>query len=93
MMKNGVLDFLLAALPWIVVGLSLAIFFANSTERKENQDNYRTEGMCVGMCLGTALGAAFGRNTGLGISMGMLLGLVIGSCIRKEASGEDSDKG
>lgn len=91
-MKDGMMDFLLAALPWIVMGLSLAIFFANGGGKKEKQDTYGTEGMCIGMCLGTALGAVFGYNTGLGISMGMLLGLAVGSSIRKEEADEGADK-
>ena len=85
-MKN-VMDFLSAALPWISIGLLLAIFFARSARKKkdtEKKENYATEGMALGMCFGTAIGTSLGNNTGIGLSLGMLAGLVIGSCIEKK---------
>ena len=91
----AVLDFLRAALPWIGIGLFLAVFFARSAKRKkdeEQKDDYGTEGMCLGMCFGTAIGVALGNHIGLGISLGMLIGLAIGICIKKENCGEDNDE-
>lgn len=90
---EAVLDFLRAALPWIAVGLLLAVFFTKNAgkEKKEEQpDNYGTTGMCLGMCFGTAIGTALGNNTGIGISLGMLMGLAIGTSIKKES--QDNDK-
>lgn len=94
MMKN-VIDFTLAALPWLCMGLLLAIFFAKSARKKKDETNsdkekesYISEGMSIGMCLGVALGASFG-NVGLGISLGMLLGLAVGSCVEKKENGKD----
>lgn len=81
------LDFIRAATPWVLIGLSLAVFFAGNANRKPDKKprgNFGSVGMCIGMCIGTALGSALWNNTGLGISMGMLVGLVIGSCIKKE---------
>lgn len=88
------MDFLSAALPWLCMGLLLAIFFAKSAQKKNDEkesrakkkDNYSLEGMCFGICLGVALGASIGNNTGIGLSFGMLLGLVIGSCIEKKGN-------
>lgn len=88
-------DFIRAALPWIAIGLLLAVFLARSVKGKKQEEqigDYGTEGMCLGMCLGTAIGASLGNNTGLGISLGMLIGLAIGTCIKKEDRGEDDDK-
>ena len=88
---KDVFDFLRAALPWIAVGLLLAVFIARGAEKqkkKEQTDDYGTEGMCLGMCLGTAIGTTIGNNTGIGISLGMLIGLVIGSHIKKEGPGD-----
>ena len=87
-------DFLRAALPWVAMGLLLAVFAARSAgKKKEKQDdNYGTEGMCLGMCFGTAIGTAIDNNTGIGITLGMLLGLAIGSCIKKEGKSEDREK-
>ena len=92
-MMEDIIAFLRAALPWIAVGLLLAVFFAKHAgkEKKEEQsDNYGTTGMCLGMCFGTAIGTALGNNTGIGISLGMLLGLAVGSSIKKES--QDNDK-
>ena len=92
---EAVFDFLRAALPWIVVGLLLAVFIARGakkTKKEEQTGDYGTEGMCVGMCLGTAIGTSLGNNTGIGVSLGMLIGLAIGTSIKKEDSGENNDK-
>ena len=83
----AVLDFIRAALPWIGIGLFLAVFFARSAKRKkdeEQKDDYGTTGMCLGMCFGTAIGTALGNNTGIGISLGMLIGLAVGTSIQKK---------
>ena len=55
---ENVFDFLRAALPWIVMGLLLAVFAARSAGRKKKEkeiDNYGIEGMCLGMCFGMAV--------------------------------------
>ncbi len=85
---NGFRDFALAALPWVAIGLALAIFLARGAAgqkdgKKPQTADWGTEGMCLGMCLGTALSSALGSDTGSGISLGMLIGLALGSCIRK----------
>ena len=76
-------EFLMAALPWICIGIAIALFAANHAAVKKAKDsdeefgNYMTEGMCLGMCVGTALG-------GNGLIYGMLLGLVVGMLIKKD---------
>ena len=90
-MKN-VLDFLSAALPWVCIGLLLAIFFARSARKKKGNkknENYGTEGMALGMCFGTAIGTSLGNNTGIGLTLGMLAGLLIGSCIVKKENDDE----
>ena len=85
-------DFIHAALPWIAIGLLLAVFFARHAGKKKKEDkgdDYGTEGMCLGMCMGSALGASGVVDIGLGMSLGMLIGLVIGTFVKKE---EDNDK-
>ena len=85
-------DFLSAALPWICIGLLLAIFFARSSNKKKDskrKEDYGTEGMALGMCFGTAIATSLGNNTGIGISLGMLLGLAVGSAIEKKENGND----
>lgn len=85
---ESVIEFIKAALPWVAMGLLLAILAARSIGKKkkskEQDTDYGMEGMCLGMCFGTAIGASIGNNTGIGISLGMLIGLAIGSCFHKE---------
>lgn len=91
-MMEDVFDFLRAALPWVAMGLLLAVLFARSAgkeKKEETPDNYGTTGMCLGMCFGTAIGVALGNHIGLGISLGMLIGLAVGSGIKKEEQGDD----
>ena len=88
-MKN-VTDFLSAALPWIIIGLTLAVFFVKADKRKksdedEREEDYGTEGMCIGMCIGAAIDVHYG------LSLGMLLGYAIGSCIKKDKKEDDDD--
>ena len=92
-MKN-VLDFISAALPWISMGLLLAIFFAQNAHKgkKKEKDNYSTEGLAFGMCFGTAIGTSLGNNTGIGLSLGMLAGLAIGSAIEKEKNDDEENQ-
>ena len=86
-----------AALPWVAMGLLIAVFCARGAGKKksgkeEKTENYGTEGMCLGMCFGTAIGTALGNNTGLGISLGMLIGLAVGSAIEKKARDDSDDQ-
>lgn len=89
-----IFDFIQAALPWVAMGLLLAVFFARNALKKKDdkRDNYATEGMCLGMCFGVAIGSSFGNNTGIGISLGMLIGLAIGTCFKKEGDDTDEDE-
>ena len=76
-------EFMMAALPWICIGIAIALFAANhgaakkAKENDENYSNYMTEGMCLGVGVGTALG-------GNGLVYGMLIGLVVGMLIKKD---------
>ena len=74
-------DFILAALPFVVIGICLAIICANGKKFKQT---YCSEGMALGMCFGTAISTALHINIGLGISIGMLIGEAIGICKEKK---------
>lgn len=80
-------DFILAALPWVTVGICLAVLFADrarqSKKRKsdeEHEDNYLSEGMCIGMCMGVAVNAQYG------MCIGMLIGMVFGMFVKKKGN-------
>lgn len=76
-------EFILAALPWVIMGISVAVLVVNRKKTQGTVDTYITEGMCLGMCAGTVLGSMDVFNMGLGISLGMLVGEAIGYCIKK----------
>ena len=90
---SAVMEFLRAALPWIAMGLLLAVFAARGARSKkyDKAADFGTEGMCLGMCFGTAIGTTLGNNTGIGIMLGMLLGLAIGSGIRKKVRDDEHE--
>ena len=89
-MKNFA-DFMSAALPWIAMGLLLAIFFARAAHVKKKED-HASEGMALGMCFGIAIGTALHINVGLGLMAGMVLGLLVGSGIEKERLSESGEE-
>lgn len=74
-------DFILAALPFVIIGLCLAVIFANY---KKEKSTHCSEGMCIGMCFGVAISSILKINIGLGISLGMLIGEAVGMLIEKK---------
>ncbi|MCQ2442102.1 MAG: hypothetical protein MJ077_03085 [Oscillospiraceae bacterium] len=84
---KSMFDFFHAALPWIAMGVLLAVFAVRSASKKKKDekelDDYGSEGMSIGMCFGVALGSSTSLDLGLGLSLGMLIGLAVGSSIKK----------
>lgn len=74
-------DFIFAALPFIIIGICLAIIFANCNNKEKV---YLSEGLAIGMCFGVAVASALHINLGLGISIGMLIGEAIGISVEKK---------
>ena len=68
-------DFVMSALPFVVIGICLAVIAANY---KNGKSTYCSEGMSIGMCFGVAISISLNINMGLGISLGMLIGETIG---------------
>lgn len=68
-------DFIFAALPFVIIGICVAIICSKFKEKKKT---YCSEGMAIGMCFGVAFSTIFHINLGLGISIGMLIGEAIG---------------
>lgn len=74
--------FMLAAMPWVCVGLSLALTAVRQARgKKDVQNSYLVECLCLGVCLGVIWG-------GDGMCYGMLLGTALGCCIPKEKQNE-----
>ncbi len=80
------MDFIKAALPFVIIGVCLAIIFAHYRKkgREEKEENYLVEGMCLGMCLGVALSSSLHMDMGIGISLGMLIGETAGLLTKKK---------
>ena len=74
-------EFIMACLPFVIMGLSIAIIAANS---KKNKNNYLVEGMIFGISLGIIISSSLNYNLGLALSLGMLIGEMIGSFIKKK---------
>lgn len=83
-------EFLLAAVPWIITGLCVAILAVQMSRKRskgkdgEKKENFMVEGMCIGMCIGMCCEASLGFTPGTGLCVGMLVGEVIGMMIPKE---------
>lgn len=91
---DQVYEFMSAALPWVSMGILLAVFLAKAASRKKDGDrkeNYGSEGMALGMSLGVALGTALHVNIGIAMVVGMLLGLLLGSGFEKKDDGNGKD--
>ena len=51
-------DFILASLPWIIIGISVAIIIVNNNKlktKKTSKETYISEGLCLRMSLGVLL--------------------------------------
>ena len=79
-------DFMMAAVPLVVVGIALAVFFtgrAGKKKKQEKESGYEAEEMSLGMCFGAAVGDIFPEYIGVTLSVGMLIGLLVGMCVKK----------
>ena len=81
-MKN----FITAALPWVMMGLALAVLAVSYAREKKEDQKKRNELQLGGMALGMLLGVALGttgllESHALGISLGALWGLAIGTAL------------
>ena len=79
-------DFIMAAVPLVVVGIALAVFFtgrAGKKKKQEKESGYEAERMSLGMCFGAAVGAIFPEYIGVTLSAGMLIGLLVGMYVKK----------
>lgn len=77
-------DFIFAALPFVIVGICMAVIFVNNHAEDDGMKSYLTEGMCMGMCLGVAFSGVLHISMGLSASIGMLIGETIGMMIKKK---------
>ena len=89
-------DFLLAALPWVLCGIAVAIICAGLGREKANEEKKALEQrMALGLALGLMFGAALNsvglwENHALGFALGPLWGMALAALFHgSEDSGED----
>lgn len=87
------IDFIKSALPWVIIGISiavLAVYWASeklpksteTNERHPNGENYLGISVPVGLLFGVAIGLTI-LDLATGIALGMLLGVCVGIIKRK----------
>ena len=85
-------DFILSALPFVLMGLALAVFAAGQVRKKKSSDQEKQEnhkrggkniplGMALGMLAGVAFGTAGVLDLATYMSLGTLWGIVIASLL------------
>lgn len=77
-------DFILAALPFIILGVCVIIICKCNKNNKNKDNTYILEGMVLGMGFGLMLGTMPNYNTGLCLLLGMVIGEAIGCSIEKK---------
>lgn len=71
-------DFLLAALPWVLAGVAVAILCAGSSRKREKDDERIAAGMSLGLLLGLALnGCGLWESHAVGLALGPLWGMAL----------------
>ena len=76
-------EFIMAALPFVIIGICIIILIVNSKYNKKDKNSYLLEGLSLGMCFGLCFSNSLNIDLGLGLSLGMLIGEAIGSAIKK----------
>lgn len=79
-------EFITAALPWVMIGLALAVtavgYAREKNADKKVQNRFQLICMALGLICGAALSSAgLFEDHALGISLGTLWGLAIGTMI------------
>ena len=79
-------EFVLSALPWVMMGIALAILAVNQgleTQKDEKRDAHIATGAALGLLLGVALNnCGFWENHALGLALGPLWGMALAAICR-----------
>ena len=77
------MEFVFAALPWVMFGLALAIYFSKVGAKKAGDGKGDIGRLNFGLCSGLAAGAVVSLlglvPLGVGLGMGALLGVLFGA--------------
>lgn len=84
-------DFILAALPWVLCGLAVAILCAASEGRKERLDQHAALGMALGLMLSPALNSlGLWENHALGLALGPLWGMALAALFQSRTHSDEA---
>lgn len=80
---------MMAALPWVLLGLAVALCAAGYAAEKEQDGRKRWKPILVGLGIGMLLGVVLSlcglfENLAPGVSLGALLGLVVGINVKSK---------
>lgn len=89
-------DFILAALPWVMCALTVAILCVRLGRQDGSMNRKPDRSMATGAALGLLLGVALNgcglwENHALGFSLGPLWGMALASLLPDRGQGDDSD--
>lgn len=75
-------EFLLAALPWIFIGVAVAVICANLGKKQTKKDKKLADTIAVGLALGLLFGVALNycglwENHAFGFAIGPLWGIAL----------------
>lgn len=71
-------DFILAALPWVLAGLAVAILCAGRGKENGAEDERIAVGMALGLLLGVLMnGLDLWENHAIGLALGPLWGMAL----------------
>ena len=86
--------FVLAALPWVLCGLAVAVLCAAMSSQKKNDDPALRSSLSVGLALGLMFGTALNslglwENHGIGFALGPMWGMALAALYqsRKHSGG------
>ena len=86
-------DFVLAALPWVLAGLAVAILCAKGSRRKSSATEQRIAlGMSLGLLLGLALnGCGLWESHAIGLALGPLWGMTLAMLLPEKPHDDEPD--
>ena len=75
-------DFVLAALPWVLCGVAVAIICSRMGRREEKKSGKLDQRIAIGLALGLMFGPALNsiglwENHGIGLALGPLWGMAL----------------
>ena len=86
--------FVMAALPWVLIGVALAVIFAGQAKRPKG----KSEGLALGWALGLLFGVMLNNcglweNHSLGYSLGPLWGMALATLFGSDKTDTDPPAG